>query len=88
MLLEQWRRLRDAGRIGTVGGGVSPSLTVREMDVLVAMADGLPAKAVARRLGVAVKTVENHKIRIYDKLGVRTQAHAVSLAISQGLLTG
>jgi hypothetical protein len=37
---------------------------------------------------MATKTVENHKIRIYDKLGVRTQAHAVSLAISQGLLTG
>jgi hypothetical protein len=37
---------------------------------------------------MAVKTGENHKIRIYDKLGVRTQAHAVSLAISQGLLAG
>ena len=49
---------------------------------------GLPAKSIARRLGMAVKTVENHKIRIYDKLGVRTQAHAVSLAISHGLLTG
>jgi DNA-binding NarL/FixJ family response regulator len=86
-VLEQWRRLREPGRIGT-GGGMRASLTVREMDVLVAMADGLPAKAIARRLGMAVKTVENHKIRIYDKLGVRTQAHAVSLAISHGLLTG
>ena len=54
--------------------------------MLVAMTDGLPAKSIARRLDMAVKTVENHKIRIYDKLGVRTQAHAVSLAISQGLV--
>ena len=86
-VLEQWRRMRDGSGSG-LSGGVPASLTVRETDVLEAMADGLPAKAIARRLGMAVKTVENHKIRIYDKLGVRTQAHAVSLAISQGLLTG
>lgn len=86
-VLEQWRRLREPGAGGlVVTGGVAPSLTARERDVLAAMADGLPTKLIARRLGVAVKTVENHKIRIYDKLGVRTQAHAVSLAISQGLL--
>jgi len=85
-VLDQWRKLREPAR-GTITGGVASSLTVREHDVLTAMADGLPAKSIARRLGMAVKTVENHKIRIYDKLGVRTQAHAVSLAISQGLLT-
>jgi DNA-binding NarL/FixJ family response regulator len=33
-----------------------------------------------------VKTVENHKIRIFDKLGVRTQAAAVTFAIAHGLL--
>jgi DNA-binding NarL/FixJ family response regulator len=87
-VLEQWRRLREPGSGGGVHGGVVPTLTTRERDVLAAMADGLAAKAIARRLGMAVKTVENHKIRIYDKLGVRTQAHAVSLAISQGLLAG
>jgi DNA-binding NarL/FixJ family response regulator len=84
-VLDQWRRLREPVR-GVVGGGVPASLTAREHDVLVAMADGLPAKSIARHLGMAVKTVENHKIRIYDKLGVRTQAHAVAVAIGQGLL--
>jgi two-component system nitrate/nitrite response regulator NarL len=86
-VLDQWRRLREPNRSG-VNGGVPAELTPREHDVLAAMADGLPAKSIARRLGMAVKTVENHKIRIYDKLGVRTQAQVVSLAISQGLLTG
>jgi DNA-binding NarL/FixJ family response regulator len=85
-VLEQWRHLRQQPPGGVPG--VPASLTAREMDVLEAMADGLPAKAIARRLGVAVKTVENHKIRIYDKLGVRTQAHAVALAMGQGLLAG
>ncbi len=72
--------------MAAVGRQPGASLTAREHDVLEAMADGLPAKPIARRLGMAVKTVENHKIRIFDKLGVRTQAHAVSLAISQGML--
>lgn len=80
-LLDQWRRLR---------GGSEPAgpaqLTPRELDVLVAMSDGLAAKAIARRLGVAVKTVENHKIRVFDKLGVRTHAQAVAVAIGHGLL--
>jgi len=61
-------------------------LTPRELDVLAAMSDGLSTKAIARRLGVAVKTVENHKTRVFDKLGVRTQAHAVATAIGHGLL--
>lgn len=87
-VLEEWRGLREFGGGGVGRGGVARSLTAREQDVLAAMVDGLSARAIAGRLGVAVKTVENHKIRIYDKLGVRTQAHAVSLAIRQGLLAG
>ena len=62
-------------------------MTARERDVLEAMAEGLGAKAIARRLGVAVKTVESHKFRIFEKLGVHTQAHAVAVAIHHGLLT-
>jgi len=50
------------------------------------MAEGLPAKAIAKRLGVALKTVESHKIRLFDKLGARTQAHAVSIAMGYGLV--
>jgi DNA-binding NarL/FixJ family response regulator len=84
-ILEQWKRLRESG--AGAGADKPAALTAREHDVLVAMADGLSAKAIGRRLGVATKTVENHKIRIFSKLGVRTQAQAVALAITHGLLT-
>jgi DNA-binding NarL/FixJ family response regulator len=57
------------------------ALTSREREVLNALADGLSTKAVARSLGIAVKTVENHKTRIFDKLGVKTQFHAVALLL-------
>jgi DNA-binding CsgD family transcriptional regulator len=38
-------------------------------------------------MGISPKTVENHKQRIFSKLGVQNQAHAVSVALRQGLLT-
>ena len=84
LVVDQWRRLRGAGN----ESNDRLALTPREIEILAAMADGLSNKAIARRLGVVVKTVENHKIRVFDKLGVKTQAHAVALAISHGLLAG
>jgi DNA-binding NarL/FixJ family response regulator len=72
-----WRRSRRHGgedrRIA--------ELTDRERDVLGAVADGLSTKAVAHHLGISVKTVESHKTRIFAKLGVRSQAEAVAVAL-------
>lgn len=34
-----------------------------------------------------VKTVETHKVRIFEKLGVRSQAHAVTTAFAYGLVS-
>jgi DNA-binding NarL/FixJ family response regulator len=83
MVLQQWRgfRSRVESRLD-LGLG---ALTSREEDVLRAMTKGLATKAIARELGVAVKTVENHKIRVFAKMGVRTQAQAVTVAIDHGL---
>jgi DNA-binding NarL/FixJ family response regulator len=82
-ILHQWRRLRS--QPVSVGSRRRPVLTPRELDILGAMSDGLAAKAIALRLGVALKTVENHKIRIFEKLGVRSHAHAVTVAMAYGL---
>ena len=83
LILQQWRRLR--AQPVQFGARRRPVLTPRELDILAAMADGLAAKAIAARLGVALKTVENHKIRVFEKLGVRSQAHAVTVAMAYGL---
>jgi DNA-binding NarL/FixJ family response regulator len=80
VVLEQWRRLSSSS------SSPHTSLSPREREVLSALAEGLTTKAIARRLGVAVKTVESHKVRLFDKLGARTQAHAVSIAIGQHLV--
>lgn len=82
VVLGEWKSSRRSARI-------SPgALTPRERDVLIAMTEGLSTKAVARVLRVAPKTVENHKMRIFSKLGVRNQAQAVSVAIRHGLVAG
>ncbi len=69
----QWRS--DWRKDGT---GSEEPLTLRETEVLNAITDGLSTKATARLLGLAVKTVENHKTRVFAKLGVRNQAHLVA----------
>lgn len=83
VILGQWRRLR--AQPVSFGARRRPTLTPRELDILTAMIDGLAAKAIAARLGMALKTVENHKIRIFEKLGVRSHAHAVTMAMAYGL---
>jgi DNA-binding CsgD family transcriptional regulator len=40
----------------------------------------------AERLGISTSTVENHKRRLYAKLGVGTASHAVSRATALGLI--
>jgi DNA-binding NarL/FixJ family response regulator len=84
LVLEQWRAMRQHAPVGD--NSPRTELTVRELEVLTAMADGLATKAIALHLKVATKTVENHKARVFAKLGARNHAHAVSIAVTQGLL--
>jgi DNA-binding NarL/FixJ family response regulator len=83
VVASDWRRIRRGGAHGSQGDALTP----RELEVLGAMSDGLSAKAVAHRLGISVKTVENHKTRIFDKLDVRSQAQAVAITIANGLVS-
>lgn len=83
-LVQQWRMLHSQSQ--AKGGAASRVLTTREREVLAAMTDGLPTKAIARVLGIAVKTVENHKLRIFQKLNVRTHPQAVTVALTYGLV--
>ena len=61
-------------------------LTPREIEVIGLIAEGLLTREIAGRLVISAKTVENHKQRLFRKLDVQNQAHAVSVAIRRGLL--
>jgi DNA-binding CsgD family transcriptional regulator/diadenosine tetraphosphatase ApaH/serine/threonine PP2A family protein phosphatase len=57
-----------------------PSLTDRELEVLGLVAQGLTNREISGRLFIAPATVRTHLEHIYDKLGVRSRAGAVSAA--------
>jgi DNA-binding NarL/FixJ family response regulator len=79
-------------RVASIGGSSTPStapatvLTGRELEILSLVGAGLTSVAVSSRLQISHKTVENHKQRIFAKLGVQNQAHAVSVAMRTGLM--
>ena len=54
----------------------SPDLTEREAQVLALIAEGRDNPAIARELGVSVKTVQNHVSHVLAKLQVRDRTQA------------
>jgi DNA-binding NarL/FixJ family response regulator len=66
---------------------VRETLSDREREVLRLLADGATSKEIAAVLGLRPKTVENHRARILDKLGVVNTAAAVRAALAQGLVS-
>ena len=62
------------------------TLTPREAEILRCIAAGLSANEVSGQLGISRKTVEGHKRRIFNKLDVQNQAHAVAIATRSGQL--
>jgi PAS domain S-box-containing protein len=62
------------------------SLTERERQVLVLIAQGKSTKETASRLGISYKTADSHRSRILEKLGVHETASMVRYAIRAGLI--
>jgi len=67
------------------GDGVDP-LSLREREILELIAEGLSGPDVARQLGLKPKTVENHRARIMEKLGIHDTAGLVRYAIRHGVI--
>jgi DNA-binding NarL/FixJ family response regulator len=61
-------------------------LTPRELEVLVALSEGLSNKSVARRLDISQHTVKFHVESIFRKLAVTTRAEAVAKGLRRGLV--
>jgi DNA-binding NarL/FixJ family response regulator len=61
-------------------------LTERELEVLRLVAEGLPNKAIASRLGISDHTVKFHLNSVLRKLGAQSRTDAVVRATRLGLL--
>jgi pimeloyl-ACP methyl ester carboxylesterase/DNA-binding CsgD family transcriptional regulator len=63
--------------------GPKSALTPREAEVLRLLPSGDSNTEIARRLGIAVHTVERHLASIYRKIGARGRAEAVAHAMTE-----
>jgi two-component system response regulator FixJ len=57
------------------------SLSPRERNVLDGLIEGRPNKMIAYQLGLSVRTVELHRARLMERLGMRQLAEALRLGI-------
>ena len=63
-----------------------PDLTPRERQALALLAEGLPNKTIASRMGISEHTVKFHVNSILGKLGAQSRTEAVTKATRLGLI--
>ncbi|WP_254845271.1 response regulator transcription factor [Desulfovibrio sp. DV] len=62
------------------------TLSQREQEIMRLLAEGLSARAIAERLYISPKTVDNHRANIMRKLGLANTVDIVRCAARLGLL--
>ncbi len=74
------------GEAGSDPAALSSSLTPRERQVLVLIAEGLTNPEIGEKLVVSVKTVDRHRENIMRKLNLHSRIDLVKYALRQGLI--
>lgn len=64
----------------------SVALTSRERQVLQLVGEGRSTKQIAALLGISIKTADNHRAKLMDKLDIHQVAGLVRYAIRSGLI--
>ncbi|MFP4901180.1 helix-turn-helix transcriptional regulator [Paraburkholderia nodosa] len=67
-------------------GGPFEALSLREIEVLAMLADGLGNKEIARQLDISDNTVKSHLSSIFGKLGATNRTEAVMLGMRHGYI--
>lgn len=68
------------------GTGAQDELTPRQLEILKMVASGLHSKAIGWALGLSAKTVDVHRSRIMDRLGIYDVATLTRYALRRKLL--
>jgi two-component system response regulator FixJ len=80
--LEENRRALDAAFTTDRAAGLIATLTPREQEVMTLLAEGNSNKEMARVLGTSPRTIDVHRARVLQKLGVETLPDLVRLVLS------
>jgi DNA-binding NarL/FixJ family response regulator len=86
--LAVWRNLDPMLQEIPAQNPLQPTLSPREREVLLLIAEGLTSKEIAARFDLSKKTVDKHRQRIMEKLQIRGTASLTKYAISAGLTAG
>ena len=62
------------------------SLSSKELEVLVFIAEGFSVKEIAKKLNVVDKTIQSHRGQLRKKLNVKTDVELCLIAIRSGLV--
>jgi len=74
----------DTSLRASVGEGIRNPLTRRQTEVLTYLSNGVPRGDIATGLGISAGSVRNCVSDVYQRLGARTEAHAVAIAQRHG----
>ena len=74
--------------VRTAGQAADPvaAITPRQREILELLAQGKSAKEIASALGLSARTVEDHKYRLMESLGIDNSAELIRFAIRHGLV--
>jgi DNA-binding NarL/FixJ family response regulator len=61
-------------------------MTPRQREILQLLAEGKSAKEIAAALGLSARTVEDHKYRLMESLGIENSAELIHFAIKHGIV--
>jgi len=68
------------------GAPAIPTLTRREQEILELIAEELTSHQIAQKLFITLSTVENHRLNLFLKLGVKNVAGLVRKSVQLGLI--
>jgi len=68
------------------GNAASDELSLRGLDIVRLIADGLSNKEISARLFLSEKTIKNHTSRIFTKFGVTARTQVAVYALKAGLV--
>jgi len=74
--------------LSNLDGGASPFdlLSPRELEVALLLTQGLRQEDIAKRLSLSAKTINTHKARLFEKIGIQDSIALARLANQYGLL--
>ena len=62
------------------------SLTIRELEIIRLIGEGLTSTQIADKLFLNIKTIESHRRNIFKKLAVKNSVELIKIAVERGLI--